>query len=246
MKLFIALSVLVSVVYTSASSLLSPRIITAESPILSQYHSQDSLGQYTYGYNGGSSAKIETKTLDGVTRGSYSYFDADGRLQTVEYTADPINGFRAAATNLPQAPLQSSIPEPVRDTIEVQQAKAEHIRVFNEAVIRARADEVREEETKKARTQKSQQLVSLEEMMKPTNSFVYTINTPIDTTRPVNTWTTTTTGTKSQKLIADPTTTYSIRFGADEPRDTPEVTLAKMAHLKAVEDQKAIIASATK
>lgn len=46
--------------------------------------------------------------------------DSDGILQTVEYTADALNGFRAAATNLPRAPVFNPIaPEPVRDTPEV-------------------------------------------------------------------------------------------------------------------------------
>ena len=39
------------------------------------------------------------KTADGVTRGSYSYFDANGLLQTVNYISDAM-GFRVAATNL--------------------------------------------------------------------------------------------------------------------------------------------------
>lgn len=37
--------------------------------VTTQYHAQDELGQYTFGYSGGPSAKHETKTLDGVTRG---------------------------------------------------------------------------------------------------------------------------------------------------------------------------------
>lgn len=44
---------------------------------------------------------MEVKTLDGVTRGGYSYIDANGILQKVNYVSDPINGFRVAATNLP-------------------------------------------------------------------------------------------------------------------------------------------------
>nr|CAD7570918.1 unnamed protein product [Timema californicum] len=70
----------------------------------SQYHAQDELGQYSYGYAGGLSAKSEVKSFDGVTRGGYSYVDANGELQTVSYTADALNGFRVAATNLPKAP----------------------------------------------------------------------------------------------------------------------------------------------
>ncbi|EAT34763.1 AAEL013031-PA, partial [Aedes aegypti] len=88
----------------------------APAELSSQYHSQDNLGQYSYGYNGGLSAKTETKSFDGVTRGSYSYLDAENKLQTVTYTADAPNGFRAQATNLPQAPIETRVaPEPLRD-----------------------------------------------------------------------------------------------------------------------------------
>ncbi|CAA9997394.1 unnamed protein product [Nesidiocoris tenuis] len=37
--------------------------------ITSQYHAQDELGQYAYGYSGGPSAKHELKTADGLTSG---------------------------------------------------------------------------------------------------------------------------------------------------------------------------------
>lgn len=146
MQAFIVLSALIASAFAapSATLLAVPTVITAPGPVLSQHHSQDSLGQYAYGYNGGSSAKEEIRTFDGVTRGSYSYIDANNILQTVEYTADALNGFRAAATNLPRAPLAPVVeipvgPEPVRDTPEVALAKAEHARVFNEAALRAAA-----------------------------------------------------------------------------------------------------------
>lgn len=65
-------------------------------------HTQDSLGQYDYSYAGDTSAKTESRSLDGTTRGAYSYIDANGLLQQVHYIADH-NGFRVAATNLPEA-----------------------------------------------------------------------------------------------------------------------------------------------
>lgn len=71
-------------------------------PVQQQYHTQDELGQYAYGYSDPLSAKQEVRSLDGVTQGSYSYIDAEGILQTVDYTADE-NGFRVAATNLPKS-----------------------------------------------------------------------------------------------------------------------------------------------
>lgn len=138
MQVFIVLSAaLIAGAFAKPSGLLAevPTFYTAAAiPQLSQYHSQDVLGQYAYGYNGGLSSKIETKTLDGVTRGSYSYVDAAGKLQTVEYTADALNGFRAAATNLPIAPIETRVaPEPVRDTVEVSKAREEHLALVSEA-----------------------------------------------------------------------------------------------------------------
>ncbi|KAF7407196.1 hypothetical protein HZH66_001733 [Vespula vulgaris] len=53
-------------------------------------------------YTGDSSAKTESRSLDGTTRGAYSYIDPNGILQQVHYVADH-NGFRVLATNLPEA-----------------------------------------------------------------------------------------------------------------------------------------------
>jgi len=79
----------------------------------SQYHAQDDFGQYNYGYNDGSSVKQEIKTADGVIRGSYSYIDADGLVQSVNYIADAL-GFRVGATNLPvhnvDTPVEAAAP----------------------------------------------------------------------------------------------------------------------------------------
>merc|ERR1712025_1123491 len=85
-------------------------------------------------------ARSETKDAFGVTRGSYQYVDANNVVQTVHYTADDINGFRVAATNVPVAPAAAPLglpiaPEipvpaplvPVVETPEVAAARAEHL-----------------------------------------------------------------------------------------------------------------------
>ncbi|XP_049780242.1 cuticle protein 16.5-like isoform X2 [Schistocerca cancellata] len=69
----------------------------------SQYRVQDELGQYTYGYVDGNSAKTESRAADGSTVGGYSYVDGHGLVQSVKYHADSL-GFRVAATNLPVGP----------------------------------------------------------------------------------------------------------------------------------------------
>ncbi|CAH0557283.1 unnamed protein product [Brassicogethes aeneus] len=117
-------------------------------PVASQYHAQDGLGQYTYGYSNPLSSKNEIKTVDGVTRGEYSYVDPEGKLQSVEYIADAVQGFRVAASNLPispklpviQAPL---MPIPVSDTPEVAESKAKHLAALEEAKIKIANAEVK-------------------------------------------------------------------------------------------------------
>lgn len=240
MKSFIFASALFVAVFAAPQTLqLTPTIITAQSPVLSQYHSQDTLGQYSYGYNGGLSAKTESKSIDGITRGSYSYVDAEGRLQTVEYTADSVNGFRAAATNLPKASLAG-----IADTAEVAQAKAEHFRAFNEASLRAAAEP--ENQPPATAQQVAQitaaapqpQILAVRTSAAP-GSFSYSFNTPTFYNGP--------------QLIAARSLPFAIQLNSQNnnnnnlnngPQDTPEVALAREEHLKAVEEQKARIAAA--
>lgn len=152
MNLFV-FSALVAVALAAPSTVLLPALragdlnTIVQGPIISQYHSQDELGQYSYGYNGGQSAKSEVRSLDGVTRGAYNYYDADGKLQTVEYTADAVNGFRARASNMPVAPIETrTAPLPVAETAEVAKARADFLIAYEEAKIRAAAEPEKTEE----------------------------------------------------------------------------------------------------
>ncbi|ROT83679.1 hypothetical protein C7M84_023146 [Penaeus vannamei] len=72
-------------------------------PVQSQYHAQDEIGQYSFGYAGGPSSRAESRDAFGVVRGSYNYVDSEGKVQTQHYVADAL-GFRASGTNLPVAP----------------------------------------------------------------------------------------------------------------------------------------------
>lgn len=62
--------------------------------------------QYKYSYDvqdavsGDSKNQIEERDGD-VVRGEYSLIDADGYKRTVQYTADPINGFNAVVNREP-------------------------------------------------------------------------------------------------------------------------------------------------
>merc|ERR1712180_511422 len=103
-----------------------------------QFHAQDEFGQFSFGHAGGPSARTESRNAVGVTTGSYQYVDANGLLQTVNYVADPLNGFRVAGTNLPVGPVAPEAPvvtplvapvfdltgpAPVEDTPEVAAAE---------------------------------------------------------------------------------------------------------------------------
>jgi Predicted membrane protein len=118
-----------SVVYSAPTAVVAGPLYLS-----TQYHAQDGYGQYTYGYSGVQSAKAESKTADGITRGGYSYIDSNGIIQSASYVSDPVNGFRVAATNLP-----AQVSTQVTDTPEVAAAKASHAVAFNEAAAVAAA-----------------------------------------------------------------------------------------------------------
>ncbi|CAG0924461.1 unnamed protein product [Notodromas monacha] len=67
----------------------------------SQYHSQDKLGQYKYGYAEPNGAKEETRHADGTVVGTYSHPLPDGSILTNNYVADEY-GFRSSLA--PTAP----------------------------------------------------------------------------------------------------------------------------------------------
>ena len=71
-------------------------------------YNQDDIGGYNYGYATADSSKQEIRTPDGIVQGTYSYVDANGVLQTVNYVSDA-EGFKVAATNLPKAPLPEAV-----------------------------------------------------------------------------------------------------------------------------------------
>merc|ERR1711992_458162 len=80
----------------------------------SQFHAQDEFGQFSFGHAGGPSARTEARNAYGVTTGSYQYVDANGLVQTVNYIADDVNGFRVQGTNLPVAGLAAPVFEGVQ------------------------------------------------------------------------------------------------------------------------------------
>jgi len=80
--------------------------------------------QYSYGYDvqdtltGDSKSQHETRDGD-VVHGSYSVSDPDGTRRTVDYTADPVNGFNAVVrkealvAKVAAAPVVAKVAAPV-------------------------------------------------------------------------------------------------------------------------------------
>lgn len=84
--------------------------------LASQYHAHDGVGGYSYGYTDPNSQKHESKDAHGVTRGEYSYIDANGLVQKVKYIADPKHGFRVVGTNLQKGTLPAAAVHEVPQT----------------------------------------------------------------------------------------------------------------------------------
>merc|ERR1712156_857608 len=121
----------------------APVIAAAPYTAGSQFHAQDEFGNLNYGYANINSAKQEVGNTYGGVSGGYSYVDANGALQQVQYIADGA-GFRVADSRLPVAPVYDGVaptfnPEPLvaptfnpelpvapMDTAEVAEAKAAH------------------------------------------------------------------------------------------------------------------------
>merc|ERR1711881_66129 len=101
--------------FTTFSNHLAP---PAFAPVSASY----SPVQYHYGYQIANSARQETRDLNGVTHGFYSYLDPNGIQQRVDYVADD-GGYRVLGN-----------PPVVQDTPEVARAKAEFFKAYQAAL----------------------------------------------------------------------------------------------------------------
>merc|ERR1719507_1864916 len=145
--------------YAAAPAVAAPVApVTYAAPIApfvgSQFHTQDEFGNLNYGYSNPNSAKAEAGNTYGGVHGGYSYVDANGVLQQVQYVADAA-GFRVADSRLPVAPVYNGVaptfnPElPVApvDTAEVAEAKAAFAEAYaaQEAAVAAVAERKKRE-----------------------------------------------------------------------------------------------------
>merc|ERR1719382_2247237 len=140
--------------YAAAPAVAAAAPVIAAAPYTagSQFHAQDEFGNLNYGYANVNSAKQEVGNTYGGVSGGYSYVDANGELQQVQYIADGA-GFRVADSRLPVAPVYDGVaptfnPEPLvaptfnpelpvapEDTPEVAEAKAAHLAAVAAAAV---------------------------------------------------------------------------------------------------------------
>merc|ERR1712142_1258473 len=112
----------------------------------SQFHSQDELGQFSFGHISGDQAHHQVRDYTGAVQGSYTYLNAEGEQVVANYIADS-NGFRVSSNALPVAPTFDGVApegpvndleapvfdlEQVMETEEVMAATAEHFRLVAE------------------------------------------------------------------------------------------------------------------
>lgn len=102
-----------------------PHKVQEDIYLANQYHGQDGLGGYLYGYAVPDITKTERKKAGGDLRGAYNYIAGNGQEIKVEYW-DNGNGFHQI-DNVPKI-----LPKQIDDTPEVKAAKDEHQRIWNE------------------------------------------------------------------------------------------------------------------
>jgi hypothetical protein len=116
----------------------SPYAYAAPAYTANQYHSQDELGQASFGYSHPGQAAVNYRDAFGNQVGSYAYINPDGKEVRVSYVADS-NGFRVLSNDLPVAPAAPEVaaavlPVPVQDTPEVAEAKIAHQKAVDAAI----------------------------------------------------------------------------------------------------------------
>lgn len=102
-----------------------PHDVLEDIYLANQYHGQDGVGGYLYGYAVPDIAKTEKKQAGGDLRGAYNYVNGQGQEIKVEYWDDG-TGFHQV-DNVPKI-----LPKQIDDTDEVKAAKEEHDRLWKE------------------------------------------------------------------------------------------------------------------
>lgn len=99
----------------------APLTIAQPAILAKQADDYDPNPQYNFSYDiqdsltGDSKSQQESRNGD-VVKGQYSLTEADGSRRTVDYTADPVNGFNAVVSRQPLAVKTIAAHQPVLST----------------------------------------------------------------------------------------------------------------------------------
>ena len=106
----------------------APAVVAKAAPVAApgvhatQYHAQDELSNYEFGYQNPNSARTEKGNAElGTVAGSYSYVDGHGLTQKVNYVADAY-GFRVVGTNGARTPIAAYAAAPAVHHLGKRQA----------------------------------------------------------------------------------------------------------------------------
>lgn len=112
--------------YVNGRLIENPEDYIEETYEAAQFHGQDGLGRAMFGYTDVNQARLEARNANGDVRGSYQYVDPTGENIVVQYWSDSL-GFHQT-DNRPKVVLET-----ITDTPEVQAARLEHERAWEEA-----------------------------------------------------------------------------------------------------------------
>lgn len=111
-----------------AAPLVASAPVAASAPVVAAANTEfDVLPQYQYAYNvqdsltGDSKSHEETRDGD-IVKGSYSLIEPDGSRRTVNYYADPVNGFNAVVQK--DVPVVAAAPVAAKTVVAPVAAKA--------------------------------------------------------------------------------------------------------------------------
>jgi len=95
-------------VLAGANSYQPDGVYQNEERLSFQIHGQEGPNSYRYGYDTGNGYnrqfRYEERNGEGYVKGRYGFYDKYGKLQVVNYTADPYKGFHAEGAHVPKYP----------------------------------------------------------------------------------------------------------------------------------------------
>lgn len=133
--------VILAIAASCSGQIITPLQYVSPVPVAIKYQGVDPFGQTTFGHQSIEQTRHEVRLADGRVVGQFSYIDPNGEPAITYFEAGP-NGYRVLGSNiLPEAPAADPIAPaaPVAYTPEVEQARAEFMKLYDEAAAAAAA-----------------------------------------------------------------------------------------------------------